>query len=523
MIARILPIGLLLVILALYHSGGLQFLYWADSHGYLSQGISIIREGGYERSGGRSLGYPLFLTLPLSLPASALALVALQAGSCVAAYGVIYRTLARGADRLAPRSRAVARAFVRWLPLWLTATAAYSALHVFALSLLPEILFATLALFGVAAVGRFMLVEALDARTYIWAALASALAVAPMTVKPHWLLAGPALVLLVAIKLLLLSWPRPWFGAIGRSAAAILVPLAAASAILAPDRLLAERDPEAALFGPRALFCMHAHMIDDAFARDRSLRFDPDPSRDTGLREAIHDLRSRDKAPWKVLGINGDHCFYDAPFQDRLKTLLPSGERQRAFFANAYLEAVKAAPARFAALLLRQIALGVEVSFQRFAMNQGLDPAIYEGSSKAARLDPSFLRGVELGGEAGPFNSRLTMKSTVAGWAVQGALAAFFFSLGAVYAILILVSAIVPVCAWRGWDGRRRRVFVAYIGVPLVATLAHHTLVGIAHTFDIWRYGFNVFFVNIAFTAAAALFWLDEARARRRLTSQSQA
>ena len=49
--------------------------------------------------------------------------------------------------------------------------------------------------------------------------------------------------------------------------------------------------------------------------------------------------------------------------------------------------------------------------------------------------------------------------------------------------------------------------------------LAHHALVGLSHTFDIRRYAFNLFFVNLAFVASASLFWLDEAitvrRARR--------
>ena len=101
---KILPIGtfaILLIILFVYHGTGVHFLYWSDSTGYLGQGLSIGGPLGYDRSPGRSIGYPLLLALLSKIPATALAIVAVQALLAVAAYRALQLHLVAAADSIA--------------------------------------------------------------------------------------------------------------------------------------------------------------------------------------------------------------------------------------------------------------------------------------------------------------------------------------------------------------------------------------------------------------------------------------
>jgi hypothetical protein len=508
---RITTIAVVVLIAWIYHGGGIHFLVWPDSLGYLDQALSIASPQGYQRAAGRSVGYPLFLLAPLSVKSSALAIFALQTLLVLVAYRLLYLHVVSATTTLAPTQHTPRNALIALLPLLLAITASYSALQVFMLSLLPEILFVTLAFGAVLAVSRFAVGEPGQPHIWLRAAGAAAAATLPILVKPHWMFAAPVLVLIVAAKLAALTWRShaSRLGSTARLGAALVLPLTIYGAVGLPERYLsANFNPEAALFGPRVLFCNHVHMIRDAWSRAPQLTAHSDPAIDTAIKEGVGELLARDANPWKVLGVNGDLCFYDPHFQGLVGRLLPAVDAQRAFYLNAYTAAVWADPVRFALSFLRQMVLGLEIPFHRFAFHVSFP--------NAPSAEPSFLWGTTQAGDAGPLASKATMKTTLPGLAVLALLAIIFNALLVIYLALFALSVLLAPWLWCTWPAGRQRAFLAYVSVPIAAILSHNALVAVAHSFDIWRYAFNLFFVNLGFMTTAALFWLEEVGSRRR-------
>ena len=516
MTVRNLTIAVLVVVIAVYHGTGLHFIYWPDSYGYLSQALSMTGSDAYQRADGRSVGYPAFLALPTQLPATALIVTFLQTALVVTAYVLIYRQFNRAAPALAPGQKALRTTFVVWFPVALALSSSYSALQTFILSMLPEILFAVLVLAAVVAVSRFVHREAVGPDEWWRAAATAAIATAPVLVKPHWLFAAPALVLIVAVKLATGVMPAGKVSPVrrfGLVAAALAVSFAAFFAASWPERhLSATVNAETTLFGPRTLFCNHAHMIADARIRHASFRLHADPAIDTAVSDAISVIRARDDQPWKYLGTNGDLCLTDMGLSTLLNQKFPSIDDQRRFLAGAYLGAFRAAPLRFAAQILRQISLGFEIAFLRFSKHSPFDQEGFERSVAKFKLSPSFLAGTTQNGEVGPLGGKDKLKSSVIGWAVLIVLSVTFIPLDILYVALVALSVAAAPLRWKTWGPERRRTYLAYIGVPLAAIFAHHLLIAVAHTFDIWRYAFGMFFVNLLLIATASLFWLEEYR-----------
>lgn len=501
---RLSPLLVVPVVIALYHAGGLHFLFWADSHGYLVQAESLFGADTYQRPSARNVGYPLFLSGVLSLSHTALALILAQVLLVVLAYTLLYRHICRAMSDLSPNEAAAGMRLRAWMTWVLVATTSYSALHVFMLSLLPEILFAVLALLAVVAVSWLLLRP--PGETVWWpATLAACAATLPALVKPHWLLAALVLVAVVAAQLALSqlrSQPRQ-STLIVRAALAGLVPFAVLAAVLAPDRYLASMAPKAELFGPRTLFCNHLHFIEDALEGKRSWQLVADPNREARLKAAARKVLATQGKPWRYLGFNGDHCMYNQDFLDTVAAELPDQTAERAFYMAGFKAAVLGDPIRFGGKVLRQIVLGIEQSFAKSSFHLA-SPA--EPSNAAA-----FLVGTSRDGEAGPLRSKARMKQTPLGLLVMALLALVFAVLTVVFAGLLLLSLLAAPLRFRDWTSERQRHFAAYVGVPLLAVVAHHMLIGIAHSFDIWRYAFGVFFVSIGFVLTAGLFWRGEA------------
>jgi hypothetical protein len=504
---RIASLIALLLVIGVYHATGLHFVYWPDSGAYIEQALSLIGPGPYVRPVDRGIGYPLLLTVALAFPASALALIAIQAGLVVLVYVLLYTHLRSAAAALTPRHDHLRSTFQAMLPLGLVLTAAYSALHVFILSALPEILFATLAGLAIIAVGRFVAREDGSPGALVRAAVTSAIATLPILVKPHWMIAAPLLAAVVAITMV--STVRR--GHALRLALAIAVPFAAWGTVSWPERhLSATVNPEAALFGPRTLFCNHMHMIQDALVRNPALKLHADPAIDVSVRQSMADIRARDTKPWRHLGFNGDLCMFDNGLRRQMQQVLPGVEAQRRFLMDAYATAVAAEPLRFARLFLTQMVAGLTVSFQKFSHHATFEASAWRDNVASLGYQPSFLYGTTTTGEAGPLGSKARMKQTVAGRAVEAALAGVFTALLVAYLGLVALTVVAGPLRFSRWSAPRRRAFLAYVAVPLVAVLGHHALVAITHSFDIWRYAFNVYFVTIGFIGAASLFWFCE-------------
>lgn len=509
-------IALLLVILGIYHSHGVHFVFWADSSTYLGQAMSIAGSNGYDRGGGRSVGYPLMLAPFIDFPAAALVIVGVQALIVLAGYVLLYRHMRAGAKAVAPNATHARAMFVAMLPIALVATTSYSSLQVFTLSLLPEVLFLTLAMLAVAVVARFVLREPGEPGMLWQAALAAAVASLPALVKPHWMLAAPALVAIVAARAAVAMARSSSSLRVRATRAAVSIVLAfgVLAAVTWPERYLsATHNVEASLFGPRTLFCNHMHMIDDALTRRPGMTLHADPAVDGAIRQAMTDLRARDSNPWKLLGFNGDLCNFDEGFRKLLGRLIPSVEEQRQFFVGSYMKAAEAEPIRFAGKITYQILAGLYRSFEKFDF--------HVSTGEQHGLSPRFTAGTTAEGEAGPLGSRTRMKSTAGGLVVRVVLGTFFYLLLAAYLALIVLSCIAAPYFWRSWPPQRQRAFVAFLGVPIAAVLSHHALVAITHSFDIWRYAFGVFLVNIGFIGMAALFWLDEKSLADRLARLS--
>lgn len=498
---RMASLFFLIAIFMIYYGSGVHFVYSADSIGYLKQAASLGSEAGFDRSAARSFGYPLFISPLLYFPAPALAIFIAQAALAIAAYVALHRQLSAALPATAPNLSSRLRAPGEAITLALIVTANYSALHVFAAWLLPEILFAVLGFLAVFAVSAFVRCAEYGGRLWLRAAATAAIATLPACVKPHWLFAAPAIVAIVSLRLAVASSSSGL--RISRIALAAILPFACLSLVLLPERhLSATVDPQSSLFGPRTLFCNHLHMVDDAIAKPDRIVLHEVSSVHHILRKAIADLRESDERPWKHLGFNGDICTHNPNFAQLVADHHPSIGEQRSFYIGRYVDAVKVNPFPFIGKWVRQISLGFERSFQKFAYHLA--------SPHSDELNPTFLTGTTRSGEAGPFGSKATMKQTVAGWTVLATLATTFTILTTLLIALTLATIVVTPFRVGRWTDARRKAFFAFVAIPLIAIFAHHALIAVVHTFDIWRYAFGMFFVNLAFIGAAGLFWYEE-------------
>lgn len=520
MTLRTVAIFLALAILALYYSSGILYLHWSDSSGYLAQALSLLDAAPYVGHGGRNIGYPLFLALPLMSATPALAIILLQGAVVMAAYCLIHHHVLRAATCLVGNAATNQSGLRAWLPLLLVATASYGALHVLAMSLLAEVLFAVLALGAVLATSWFVLKDHRTRYLHLHAVGAMVAAALPLLVKPHWLIAACGLEVAIGLRLAtLLRRPETTGPAMMvRFVVMPVVALAVMSAVTWPDRWAGSGSASEyrALFGPRTIFCNHLHLILDTAKASPDFRLHSDPSFEALLLDRMEQLRKSHKSGWKRLGFNGDLCTYDQQLHGLIAGRLPGLEARRAFYLGSVLNASLANPLPFAGKVLRQLWYGLTTPFEKFAPHFTYNQfrGVFQESAKRHGLADDFLTGTRKSGAAGPFASKQIMKTTVGGRLVHGLLAIFFTGGAVVYVGLVLASILLPPRLWSRWSAERRRVFLAFLGVPLVAIFGHHLLVALTHSFDVWRYGFNLFFVNIVFAVSAALFWHRELKFR---------
>ena len=501
---RLAPIFLIVLILAAYHSGGLHFLFWADSLGYVAQADSLFSSGAYQRPSARSVGYPLFVAGAFALSRSALSIIVAQIVLVVLAFALLAGLVRTAIMDVAPVSQDRADRVEGLLLFLLAASTSYSALHVFTLSVLPEVLHAVLALVAVMSVGWF--VQRAPGTPQWWPASIAAIASAlPAVVKPHWLFAAAALVVIVAAKV---AWTefacrsRHYATSILRALLGTALPIAVFAATLAPDRYLAAIDPKTELFGPRTLFCNHLHMIERVSNGKATWGLHPDADLDAQLTAAARKLLAAQPKPWTHIGFNGDHCMFSPGHQRVVGNLLPDPAAQRAYYMAGFKAAVLGDPIGFVWKILRQVVLGLERSFAKFSFHiaSPIDPA----GAKAS------LTGTIQNGEAGPLGSKVAMKDTRAGRIFEAVLAVLFTALTVVFMGLTMLSVIIGPLRFWYLDPERKRQFMAYVAVPVIAILAHHTLIATAHTFDIWRYAFGTFFISLGFMITAGLFWWSQ-------------
>lgn len=506
--------------LAIYYADGPAFLLWSDSVGYLEQALSILKSDNYVRAAGRSVGYPLVLAGVLAIEFKAAAIFAAQALIVVAAYAIMFGFLSSVAPRLRLGQGPGGSHFKWQLALFMSATTLYGALHILIASLLPEIVFAFLALLGVLSVSLVVLSQPGHRRLWPLALAAAILACLPLLVKPHWLFAAPLLIAIIAVRVAIAAKrSRPGISGYGAAVLASAMIFAIGWAVTAPDRYLARTaaGPGDQLFGAKTVFCNHLHLTLAALARNPRLRLHRDGAPARQLRAHMEEMRARHKSGWRRLGFNGDLCTYDPKFDSLTARLFPAPADRSSFFLATTARAALSDPLPFAHKVLLQLWYGLVTPFEKFTPHYRL--SLFDGAHRAVakrlRVGGDFFSGLRLTGEAGPFASKQFMKKTLAGRLGQGAIAAFFTLAGVIYAVMVVISLIAPVWRWRRWTPERQRTFAALLGVPIAAIAAHHLLVALSHSFDIWRYGFNLFFVNVAFLVCSWLFWRNEWIAQR--------
>ena len=242
------------------------------------------------------------------------------------------------------------------------------------------------------------------------------------------------------------------------------------------------------------------------------MTLEADPAFERAFRGRLAALVAERGGGWRLLGFNGDLCVYDGELSALLAARFPVPAEQGRFLLGSLARAALADPLPYAGKVLNQLAHGFLTAFGRFAVYGRTGTEGYEAAAQTYRLSPAFLAGVSLVTEHGPLGTKARLDTTLAGRATQALLAVIFHATTALLVGLAVASVLIPLLRWRHWPETTRATFLAFVALPLGALLAHHLLIALVHTFDVWRYGFNVFFVNLLFMGAAALFWLDQWR-----------
>jgi hypothetical protein len=520
--ARLAAASILAGMLLVYYGTGVGFQIWPDSGGYLLPALGLAGEVPFTRSGARSIGYPAFVAIALLTPAPLLVLVLAQAALSVAAFIGLYVLISRVALPALVPDLDDRRPLADVLVVGVTAATLYSIVHVQIAAVLTETLFIVLALASVGAAIWFCRLEPGACRPWRATCFAMGVIGANLTVKPHWIIAAFVLATVVAIRLWQLV-DRPEGPRHRRRLAAVLLPFFLLALWSLPDRLLAVRypDPGDALFGPRTAFCNHMPLIRATLARRPTFVLADDAQFESELRDRMQLIADRRETGWSLLGFNGDSCTFDAQLSTILNRFRPDPAVQARFLTGALIRAVLTDPLPFAAKFSRQMLFGFTTAFQKFAHHAMLEPIDLRSITGTDALGAALQRAVTTVASVGPLGSREALKNTHVGRGLHGLLAVYFFTLTGLLCGLAVVTILAPVWLWRGWGGPTRKNFVVFLAVPLAVILAHHAVVALTHSFDVWRYGFNMFFVNLLFIATSGSFWLSHLAAWRRVRATS--
>lgn len=489
---------------------GISVVIWADSYGYARSATSLLGAEEYVRSRGRSIGYPLALAAMWAFSKSAMAVVASQFAMVVSAsLALFFHLKPRFEKTFSKLGKPLF--WARWtLALGIVLSLTHGALHILVQAIMPEILFAALALAALLAAAKFLVIEKATAWLPLQFVATAGLCFANILVKPHWYFVAVFLAIVLAAKLSTLlsqkaGGPRhSWKTVI----AAALLSGAALAAFAWPEYQLGKtHSPQEQMhYGPKTVFCNHAHLIDDAFRKNPSALLHQDPSFDTDIRTFFQEWRTGRIGPWKLLGFNGDACTYDDAFAARVQAQFASLEDESGFYVRTVTRAFLMDPLPFVWKALSQTAYGFVFAFQKSKSAMGNYEKVLQTLQSAKELPPDFATGFRTTGRAGLFGG--AERESLPLWAqairllVAAISAALSISLIAVIAGLIALA----LKSYRAWKPETRQNFLVYAVLPFGMLLAHHALVAVVHTFDIWRYSINMYFVSVALLLGGGAF-----------------
>lgn len=494
----------------LYYSGGIHVAVMPDSAVFLVPASTLPDAGGPLWPYGRGIGYPVVLAPLLATAAPGLAIVVAHLGVIALTYAVIRRHLRRAIDLCGSPPPD----WAPWVPALLAATALYSALHALAGSVLAEIVFAALAGLAVVATARLILEPVTTWRLLLGRVLASsAVNAALVTVKPHWMIGSVTLALVIAAAaanqarcLVRQRQPRMRWAAV---ALAAFAPVAVLAGLWAVDREVTTRraHPDWVSFGPRSAFCNNAHIVFRVAEARPALRLHDEAAHDRRIRAFLAEVVPPGIGRWGVLGYDGDSCLFDARLPHLVAALAADRDGQSRALLGAVARAAWADPLPFVVRVANQFGYAILSPFDRYGMTLQNHPPSFDGLGFQASLRERFFRGTQVGGRSGLMAWSDEVRDSFVRKVVRVVMGVLFVGLGFVYAAAFVISPLAAAWRWQTWDGPRRHTFLALIGVPMVAILGHHALVALVHSFDIWRYAFNMFFVNLILIAGAAIFW----------------
>ena len=277
---------------------------------------------------------------------------------------------------------------------------------------------------------------------------------------------------------------------------------------------------ESLTFGARVAFCNNAHLIDGAVRSDPELRLADDGALDGGLKRFLAIAVPPSLGQWGILGFDGDPCEGDTSLTELLNASAASTEQQSGILTHALLTAALRHPAPFIFRVTKQMAYGVVEAFGRPAITFVSHPQselvlFADGAHVAA-----FKAGTRRNGAAGLFAyTDAGIKTSLARTVARAVLTIGFGILTAFYCVLVLATLGFAPTAWSRWDSARKNTFLLYLALPLGIILAHNLVVSLVHSFDIWRYSFNMFFVHLLFIFSALAFFAGEWVNRQRLSS----
>lgn len=504
----------LAAVAVLYYAMGFHLAFLMDSPVFLIPATTLTDPAAPPWPYGRGLGYPLLLAPLLNAPLPGLAIVVVHLALICSAYVVLAVHLRSAGNRFFAEGRASAPTWLPWLPVGLAATALYSALHALAGSILSEILFATMAGFAVVAVSRVVLEPG-----ETWRALLRRMAVAALpvagatTVKPHWMIAGVVLSLGLALAGLfaarrIASQSGSAWTARGGIALVAAMPLAVTALVSGADRAVtaARAHPDTGLFGARSAFCNNAHLIHRVATASPELRLHSDRDADQRIRTFLAEVVPAGIGGWRVLGFDGDSCLFDGRLATLGRSLGDTPAGQASALLDAIRRAARHAPFVFARRVLAQIGYAIATPFDRYAVTLEHHEPAFAASGLAPVLGAGFFDGTRRGGGAGLLAWSEASRNGMPRKVVRVLLGAGFVALGALHLVLVVALPVLALVRWRRWSWPMRRAFLGLVAVPLAALFGHHCLVALVHSFDIWRYAFNTFFVSLALIGGAAIF-----------------
>lgn len=323
-------------------TSGMGITLWSDSISYLNTSLKLITEQGEASQGGRTILYPLFLAAFLGADPSYHPILLAQKGLFIVMSALTGLLCLRGACLMRSLPPASSSAALVILLIAQVSIQLNPSLLGLTHTLMPEPLFAFLVI--VSATGLWVCFDSRQKPVVTVALISVTLCsfLLPM-VKPHYLVSGLALPVLVSALLLpRIGWRAT---AIGFGVGCLLfLPVK----LLDSSRHTATTGATVDLFGPATLFCNNANIIAASMEKGA-----PDPAHvQTILKHIVQDLPD---GGWGILGFDGDACMYGEVPGLIAAAFAHDPQKMKDFYYQSFFTAAMTEPAQLSHRIFRQL------------------------------------------------------------------------------------------------------------------------------------------------------------------------